>query len=89
MRAGVFSPARASFISLPFNIFGCPPVRSHRHQSRRATARTQSPKNLYAATYLSSAQQSRVRSEHVRKELGRVLAALIIFGRFLVGLTFR
>lgn len=85
MRVGVHSPARF-FVSLPFNILGCLSVRSQRQKSRRATARAQSPKNLYAATHLSSAQQSRVRSEHVRKELGRVLATPIIFGRFLVGL---
>lgn len=81
-------PARF-FVSLPLNILRCLTVRSQRQKSRRATARAQSPKNLYAATHLSSAQQSRVRSEHVRKELGRVLATPIIFGRFLVGLSFR
>jgi hypothetical protein len=58
-------------------------------QKQETVGRAQSPKNLYAATYLGSAQQSRVRSEHVRKELGGVLAPPIIFGRFLVGLLFR
>lgn len=88
MRVGVHSPARF-FVSLPFNILGCLSVRSHRQKSRSATARAQSPKNLFASTHLCPAQQSRVRSEHVSKEMGGVLAPPFISERFLVGLSFR
>lgn len=85
---GCSSPARF-FLSLPLNILRFLMARSHRQKSRRATARAQSPKNLFASILLSPEQQSRVRSEHVSKEIGGVLAPQFISERFLVGLSFR